>query len=168
MNKNNLDEIDIKILEHLQENANISTQELSEKINISKTPCWKRVKNLYSLGYIKKTIAILNPQKLGLEIRVIITLQISAHNLEWLDYFSKKIISMPEVVRFYRLSGKVDYFIELLLPDLKAYDECYKYLLGIKNIDKITSMMVLEEIVEYGIIKPITKYNTKPINHCIV
>ncbi len=154
MIKNNLDDIDIKILECLQENANISTKELSEKINLSKTPCWRRVTNLYSLGYIKKTIAVLNSEKIGLDIRVIITLQISAHNLEWLDYFSKKITSMPEVIRFYRLSGKVDYLIELLLPDLKAYDKCYKYLLSIDNIDKITSMMVLEEIVEHGIIKP--------------
>ena len=155
MNKGNLDQIDIRILECLQENSDISTQELSEKVNISKTPCWKRVKNLHSLGYIKKTMAILNPEKIGLDIRVIITLQISAHNLEWLDYFSKKITSIPGVVRFYRLSGKVDYFIELLLPNLKAYDECYKYLLEIDNIDKITSMMVLEEIVEHGVIKPL-------------
>lgn len=154
MIKNKLDEYDIKILECLQNNANISTQELSEQVHLSKTPCWKRVKNLYLLGYIKKTIAILDPEKLGLNIRVIITLQISSHNVEWLSYFSQKITSMPEVVRFYRLSGMVDYFIELLIKDLKAYDRCYKYLLEIDNIDKITSMMVLEEIIEYGIIKP--------------
>ena len=152
MIKNNLDELDIEILKCLQKNSNISTQELSEEINLSKTASWSRVKNLYSLGYIKKAIAILNPEKLGLDVRVIITLQISSHNLEWLDYFSNKITSMHNIVRFYRLSGKEDYFLELLLKDLKDYDKCYRYLLTIDNIDKITSMMVLEEIVEYGVI----------------
>ena len=54
MSNNDLDEYDIKILNCLQENANTSIQELSEKVHLSKTPCWKRVKKMYALGYIKR------------------------------------------------------------------------------------------------------------------
>ena len=152
MKEHNLDESELKILKYLQEDASLSIEELSKKVGITKTPCWKRVTNLHKLGYIKKTMAIVDPSKLGLNTRVLVTIEVSGHNTEWIDSFAKQISAMDEVVRFYRLTGVSDYYIELLLPNIRAYDNFYKALLDSKQVTKVTSMIALEEIKENGII----------------
>ncbi|OAS36627.1 Lrp/AsnC family transcriptional regulator, partial [Proteus mirabilis] len=100
-----LDKIDRKLLTLLQEDSSLSLNTLAEAVNLTSTPCWKRLKRLEDEGYIRKRVALLDSEKIGLGLTVIVMIRTQQHNSEWYEQFVSFVKQMPEVLTFYRMAG---------------------------------------------------------------
>ena len=141
-----MDSIDIKILESLQEDASLSSAEIADKINLSKTPCWRRIQMLEKSGIIKKRVALLDREKLDRSVDVFVSIRTNQHNAKWFKAFSKVVKEFPEVVEFYRMSGDVDYLMRVVVVDMKAYDAFYQRLIEKIDIDTVSSNFAMEQL----------------------
>lgn len=141
-----MDATDIKILTQLQEDASISIAELAQKVNLSQTPCWKRVQRLEATGVIQKRVALVDPEKVGLGLTVFVSIETADHSGEWLQRFAEFVSAMPEVMEFYRMAGDVDYMLRVVVPDMAAYDHFYKRLIAAIPLKNVTSRFAMQRV----------------------
>lgn len=141
-----LDSLDWKIVNELQEDASLSAAEIGERVGLSANACWRRIKQLESSGVIEKRVALLDPDTVGLGLTVFVLLRTSEHNQEWLDRFASNVRNIPEVVEFYRMSGDVDYLIKILVPDVRGYDRVYKKLIQSAPLTDVSASFAMERI----------------------
>src|SRR3954468_9318024 len=104
-----MDLIDRKILDLLQRDATLSIAEIGQRVGLSQTPCWKRIQRLESQGVIERRVALLNPEKLGFDLTVFVSVETTDHSHAWLNRFAEVVSGMPEVLELYRMAGDVDY-----------------------------------------------------------
>lgn len=141
-----MDSTDIKILTLLQEDASISIAELAQRVNLSQTPCWKRVQRLEASGVIQKRVALVDPEKVGLGLTVFVSIETSDHSGQWLQRFAEFVSAMPEVMEFYRMAGDVDYMLRVVVPDMAAYDAFYKRLIETIPLKNVTSRFAMQRV----------------------
>ena len=141
-----MDRIDKEILALLQENADLPLAEIAGRVNLSSTPCWRRIQRLEEQGVIKRKVALLDPEKLNVGVTVFVLLRTSRHNQEWFEKLRAIISAIPEVVDFYRMSGTIDYLLRVAVPDIAAYDAVYKKLTSDIEIFEVSSSFAMEEI----------------------
>jgi Lrp/AsnC family transcriptional regulator len=141
-----LDATDRRILRELQADATIPLAELAERIGLSQTPCWKRVKRLTEAGVIERRVALLNRDRLDLGLVVFVAIRTSRHDQDWLDAFARAAASLPEVLEFYRLSGETDYLLKVVVRDIAAYDAFYKRLIAAAPLTDVSSSFAMEQI----------------------
>lgn len=152
-----MDVTDIKILTLLQDDASISIAELAQRVNLSQTPCWKRVQRLEASGVIQKRVALLDPEKIGLGLTVFVSIETSDHSGQWLQRFADFVSAMPEVMEFYRMAGDVDYMLRVVVPDMAAYDAFYKRLIieiPLKNVTSRFAMQRVKSTTAYALPAP--------------
>ena len=119
-----LDKIDRQILALLRENARISNLELAESVNLSPTPCARRVKQLEDSGVITGYSVTTDPRKLGYQLSVYIAISMDKHTAERFSNFEKKLREFPEVVSCSIVTGRSeDYLIKALVKDMAHYEE---------------------------------------------
>ena len=141
-----MDEADRRILRLLQEDATLSLAEISERVGLSSTPCWKRIQKLERSGVIRRRVALLDPDKIGAGVTVFVSIRTDQHSRDWLDNFADQVAGMPEVMEFYRMAGDVDYMLRVVVPDIAAYDAFYKKLIGVMPLTDVTSRFAMETI----------------------
>nr|WP_038149928.1 Lrp/AsnC family transcriptional regulator [Vibrio litoralis] len=142
-----LDKVDKTLLNMLQQDATVSLQELADTVNLTTTPCWKRLKRLEEQGMIDKKVALLNPEKLGLSFVAFALIKTNNHSNEWYQTFVDTVSEFPEVMEFYRMAGEFDYMMKVLVSDMKTYDEFYKKLVNsVEGISNVTSTFAMESI----------------------
>ena len=141
-----LDHIDRRILRELQADATVPIAELAERVGLSQTPCWKRVKRLTDTGVIERRVAILDREQLDLGLVVFVSIRTSRHDEAWLDAFAKGAAGLPEVVEFYRMSGETDYLLKVVVKDIAAYDGFYKRLIAAAPLQDVSSSFAMEQI----------------------
>lgn len=141
-----MDAIDRKILRELQVDASISIAELSDRVGLSQTPCWKRIQKLEQAGVIMGRVALLAPEKLGLGLTVFVSVEAPDHSESWLKSFAERVAALPEVMEFYRMAGDVDYMMRVVVSDMAAYDAFYKKLIGAIPLKNVTSRFAMERI----------------------
>jgi Lrp/AsnC family transcriptional regulator len=141
-----MDAIDRKILAVLQEDASLSVAEISQRVGLSSTPCWKRIQRLEADQVIQKRVAIIDPEKLGLGVTVFVSVETGDHSEGWLERFAQVVGAMPEVMEFYRMAGDVDYMLRVVVPDIAGYDTFYKKLIGTVPLKNVTSRFAMERI----------------------
>jgi len=141
-----MDAVDTKILMLLQEDASISIAELAQKVNLSQTPCWKRVQRLEAAGVIQKRVALVDPEKVGLGLTVFVSIETSDHSGIWLERFAEFVSAMPEVMEFYRMAGDVDYMLRVVVSDMAAYDRFYKRLIEAIPLKNVTSRFAMQRV----------------------
>ncbi len=141
-----MDRTDRKILTILQEDATRSIADIAERVDLSQTPCWRRIRNLERTGVIRQRVAILDRDKLNLGVTVFVALKTNQHNPDWMARLSEAVVRVPEVVGFYRMSGDVDYLLQIVVPDIAAYDGVYKRLIAAVDLSDVSSSFVMEEI----------------------
>lgn len=141
-----MDAIDRKILAALQRDAALSTADLADEVGLSPTPCWRRVKQLETAGYIRKRVALLDRDRLGVGTTVFVSIRTRSHAADWLDRFAAVVSAMPEVVEFHRMSGDIDYLMKVVVPDIPAYDAFYKRLISKIDLSDVSSSFAMEEI----------------------
>ena len=140
------DHYDRGILELLQTDSDRTVQDIADAIGLSATPTTRRIKRLTEQGYIRKRVALLDPDKLGLNATLFISVRTSQHDAEWLRRFADGVARMPEVVEFYRMGGDIDYLLKIVVPDVKDYDEVYKRLISIAPLSDVSAAFALEAI----------------------
>lgn len=141
-----LDRIDRKILAALQERADISLGDLSERVGLSQTPCWKRIQKLEAAGVILRRVAILSPEKIGLGLTVFVSVETADHSATWLKRFAEGVTAMPEVMELYRMAGDVDYMLRVVVEDMAAYDGFYKRLIETFPLKNVSSRFAMERV----------------------
>ena len=143
---NTLDKFDQAILAALQEDGALSIAALSERIGLSTTPCWKRMKRLEDDGFIEKRVAIINRKKVGLGVTVFVSLRTGQHDEKWLKKFAAAVATLPEVLEFHRMSGDVDYLLKVVTTDIDGYDAFYKKLIRVAQLTGVSSAFSMEQI----------------------
>ena len=148
-----LDDIDLQILKILQKNAKLTTKELADAVNLTPTPVFERQKRLERKGYIKKYMAVLDPDKLGQSLQVYCKVKLKQINHEIADAFTRRIMHIPEVTECYNTSGSYDYLLKVRAADMKQYQEFVLTKLGdIDSVASIESTFVMSEVKQnYGI-----------------
>ena len=146
MSSISLDNTDRRILSLLQEDAHQTLKVIANKVNLSTTPCWKRIGRLQNAGVIRATVALLSPQAIELDQTVFVAIKTNQHNIQWSEDFALKINAFPEVMEVYRMSGEVDYMLKVVVKNARAYDDFYKRMITQIPLSDINSMFAMEEM----------------------
>ncbi|MGV2941655.1 Lrp/AsnC family transcriptional regulator [Mesobacillus sp. LC4] len=140
-----LDNVDIRILDFLQKDAQLSNLELSKRVNLSAPAVHARIKRLESEGYIKKQVAILNHEKLGFDLLCFVFMSTNMHQAEKLESLEATLESMKEVLECHCLTGEYDYLLKVACKDRKGL-EIFIRKLNELGITKIQTSLALREI----------------------
>jgi Lrp/AsnC family transcriptional regulator len=146
--KPEIDPMDRMILAELQRDGTLSVDQLSERVNLSRNACWRRVKMMEEDGVITGRVALVDAEKLGFGLSVFILIRTTHHEPEWLKKFRDAVTSIPEIIGVYRMSGDLDYVLRARVPDVKAYDRLYQRLIAKVPLSDVSASFVMEEIKE--------------------
>lgn len=142
-----LDAIDRKILAVLQSDSRVTMQELAERVNLSASPCHRRVKLMEESGVISRYIALVDQKALGLRVSVFVSIKLERQREEDLDRFAKAISGWEEVLECYLMTGTQDYLLRVVAPDLEAYETFLKRkLTRLDGIASIQSSFALQQV----------------------
>jgi Lrp/AsnC family transcriptional regulator len=141
-----MDDMDRKILSHLQVDATKPVADIAAAVGLSPTPCWRRIKLLEEQGVIRGRVALLDPDRMNVGVTVFVAIKTSQHDIAWLERFAAAVADIPEVVDFYRMSGEVDYLLRVVVPDIAAYDAVYKRLIARVPLHDVSSTFAMERI----------------------
>ena len=141
-----LDSIDRRILERLQDDADVQLAELAATAGLTPTSCWRRVQRLRQSGVIRRRVALLDPGRVNVGVTVFVSVRTRDHGAPWFERFKATIDAIPEVVEFYRMSGDVDYLLRVVVPDIAAYDAVYKRLTAAGALADVSSSFAMEQI----------------------
>ncbi len=141
-----MDKKDLEILQHLQKDSSIALADLAQAVHLSVTPCWRRVQKLQDDGVITAQVSLCDPVKLNLGLLVIVALKAAQHNEKWMQKFIAGASSIPEIVEIYRMSGDIDYLLKVHVPDMAGYDQVYKKLIKVADLQDVSSSFVMEVI----------------------
>ena len=142
-----LDSTDLQILKTLQKNAKLTTKELADAVHLTPTPVFERQKRLERKGYIKKYVAVLDPDKLNQGLLVFCKVKLKQINHEIADAFTRRIMRIPEVTECYNTSGAYDYLLKVRAQDMRQYQEFVLTKLGdIESVGSIESTFVMSEV----------------------
>ena len=142
-----IDKTDIRILQLLQENAQFTLKEISQKINLSMTPTHDRIKRLENEGVIEKYVTILNKKMIGNPLTVYCSISLDKQQKNHFEEFEEAIKRFPEVIECSVISGSFDYMIKVIAKDMEAYNEFYqKKLSDLQSVAHISSSFVMSEV----------------------
>jgi Lrp/AsnC family transcriptional regulator len=141
-----MDKLDAKILDLLQENADLTAAEIADRVGLSKTPCWRRIQKLEADGVIRGRVVLLDAHALNVGTTVFVTLKTGNHSEAWFERFVRAVRDIPEVTEIHRMSGDVDYLIRIVVPDIDAYDVVYKRLISSVEFQDVSASFALETI----------------------
>jgi Lrp/AsnC family leucine-responsive transcriptional regulator len=147
-----LDEIDLKILDVLQEDNQITNQDLAQRVGLSPPPCLRRVRSLRQSGVITKDVALVDPAKVGKNLIIFINVSLEKQREDMLAHFERKMREQPEVLQCYFLSGETDYLLIIHSTDMEDYNGFVRKVLANEpNIRNFRSHFCLSRV----------KYTTK-------
>jgi len=141
-----LDSTDVRILASLQADASRAIAEIAEDAHLSQNACWRRIKRMEDEGIIKKRVALLDAEKLGVGVTVFVSVRAGEHTEKWLETFTAAVRKIPEVVEFYRMAGDVDYLLKLQVANIAAYDRVYKSLIRAAKLMDVSAAFAMEEM----------------------
>ena len=132
--------IDVRILDLVQEDAALSVADIADKVGLSSSPCWRRIKRLEEIGVITKRVTILDRASLDLNFEVMASIKLALPNRENLEKFENHVAGWPEVVDCVTVTGAVDYMIQIVTTDMNAYDAFLRdKLLGLGLVSDVQS-----------------------------
>ena len=142
-----MDNIDHRILSELQENADLPMQELGDRVGLSHTPCWRRVKRLEEQGIVKRRVALLDAEQLDLAVNVFVNVSLRRHQENALNRFETAVQDVPEVVECYSVSGETDFLLRVVVADVTAYERLVKAtLVHLPEVGNLTSTFALRQV----------------------
>jgi Lrp/AsnC family transcriptional regulator, leucine-responsive regulatory protein len=142
-----LDSIDRKILRELQRDGAIRNDALADRVGLSPSPTLRRVKALEDAGYVRSYVALLNPDRLGLGVRVLIEIRLTVQDRDALDRFEKAVSAIPEVTECMTVLGDWDYVLTVVAKDIEDYQRILlDRLAKIKGIANYKSTLVVRDV----------------------
>jgi Lrp/AsnC family leucine-responsive transcriptional regulator len=143
-----MNEVDLKILDHLQGNGRITNQHLAEQIGLSPSPCLRRVRSLEESGVITGYVALVSPEAIGLSVTAFVRIRLDQQDDRHLAAFESAIAGFPEVMECYLMSGEADYQLRVLVGSLTEFETFLRHkLTGIKGVAKVTTSFALRPVV---------------------
>ncbi|MEQ1405733.1 Lrp/AsnC family transcriptional regulator [Neorhizobium sp. Rsf11] len=139
--------VDVRILEALQEDGRLTNQALAEKVGLSTSPSWRRVRQLEETGMIQGYKAVLDRRAIGLGVLAFIRVKIDSHSAAEAEAFAAEVSRLDEVVACYSIAGDADFLLQVVSPDLDAYaDFAMSTLRRLPRIKEMQTTFVLKEI----------------------
>jgi len=141
-----LDKHDLLILQALQKNSNINTQELADQVNLSKTPCWRRVRKLEEMGYIKKYVALLDQKLLELSVMAYVQVSMLNHDLNTLRIFDEFVEQSPFILDCNSTAGNFDYVMKVIAKDTEQLENfLMRELLSVGVVQSTNTNLILRQ-----------------------
>lgn len=141
-----LDDTDIAMLKHIQAEGRISNSKLSERVNLSETPCWRRWKRLEEEGYISEYSAVLNRKKLGFTMVGFTQVTLSSHEVESTDAFEAFVAATEWIPMCHCTAGGADYIVQVIARDLDEYYDRIHQLRRVQGVSALHSSISVKEI----------------------
>ncbi len=147
MEKDSFDRATRLILEALQADARQSTQQLAERIGLSATPVWRRIKELEERGVIRRHVALVDREQLGLSICVLANVSLVRHSEGAVEAFEAMVAASPEIIECQAITGEADYVMKIVAPDMKGYDQFLQTkIFKVPGVASVRSNVVLREV----------------------
>lgn len=142
-----LSKTDIQILEHLQQDARVTNQDLADAIGLSASPTWRKVRKLEEDEVIQCYRAVLNRRKIGLNVMVFVRVSIDSHSQAEARKFEAEVTALENVVSCYSIGGDADFLLQVVSADMDAYaDFAMSVIRRLPGIKEMQSMFVLKEV----------------------
>lgn len=142
-----IDETDILILHELQDDGHLTIKELSQKVHLSVSPVYERVRRLEREGFIKRYVAVLDPEKLDCGFMAFCYLKMKQHSHENAVQIMQRVQDIPEIAECYNISGDFDFLLKIYVRNMRQYQEFVMRILGdIPAIGSLNSSFVLGEV----------------------
>jgi Lrp/AsnC family transcriptional regulator len=143
----NLDDIDLKILRILQSEPDINISDIGERVGLSHTPCWRRIKKMEESGIITGRVILIDPEQIGLDVSVFVFVRLAVHSAEALTEYEKATLLVPQILQCYTMSGEFDYLLRVVVPNVRDYEKTVKgILLKLPHVGIMNSHFALNEI----------------------
>ena len=150
-----LDAVDARILDLVQHDASLSVAEIAERVGLSSSPCWRRIKRLEEDGVIQRRVTVLDREKLGLDFEVYCTVKLSLPTQENLEVFEQSVKRWAEVVQCATVTGAADYELRIVTRDMHAFDDFLR--------DKILSLGLVSNIESKIVVRSVKNSTTVPL-----
>ncbi len=150
-----LDIVDARILDLIQHDANLSVAEIAERVGLSSSPCWRRIKRLEDDGVIQRRVTILDREKLGLNFEVYCTVKLALPTKDNLETFERSVMDWPEVAQCATVTGAADYEMRIITRDMHAFDDLLR--------DRILSLGLVSNIESRIVIRAVKSSTTVPL-----
>lgn len=141
-----MDSTDRAILKLLQTDASLSLDDIAMRIGASKTPIWNRIKRLKETGVIKREVALVDAEAIGLDTCFFVLVKTSEHDAQWQSQFLEALRARNEVVEAHRLAGEIDYLLKVRVTNARAYDQFYQGLISDVKVFNVTALLSMEEL----------------------
>lgn len=149
MNKTPLDQIDVALLNHVQQNARLTNAELGSLVGLSTSAVQKRLRKLEDNGVIEGYVTLLNRKEVGYDLLAFIKVNMAGHTADLIGEFDASILEMPEVLESHRIIGDADYLLKVVVRDRQELDFfLMKRLLALKPVARVSSYLALKEVKE--------------------
>lgn len=143
-----VDRTDLRILAALQDDADLSVSELARRLDMPLSSCHRRLRALEDARVIRKRVALVDADRVGLGTTAFIAIRTSRHDSDWLATFARNVAAMPEVMEMHRLSGQVDYMLKVAVADIASLDAFYKRLIAVAPLLDVSTSFSMERIKE--------------------
>ena len=150
-----LDAVDAKILDLIQHDAGLSVAEIAERVGLSSSPCWRRIKRMEEQGIIARRVTLLNYEELGLNFEVVANVKLQLPSRENLEKFEQAVRKWPECIECMTVTGAVDYVMRIVTTDMHAYDNFLR--------DKILSLSLVSNIESRIVIRSVKNTTAAPL-----
>src|SRR5580698_5464771 len=142
-----LDSVDARILDLIQHDASLSVAEIAERVGLSSSPCWRRIKKLEEDGIIQRRVTILDREKLGLTFEVYCTVKLSLPTKQNLETFEQAVMRWPEVMQCATVTGAADYELRIVTRDMHSFDDFLRdRILSLGLVSNIESKIVVRSV----------------------
>ncbi|AUL47042.1 AsnC family transcriptional regulator [Bordetella trematum] len=143
----NLDRTDRAILQALQQDGRLPISRLAEQVNLSETPCARRLRRLETEGYIERYRAVLSKRALGLGVTAFAQVSFSSHDRALSDRFERAVQTLPRIVACHNISGSADYLLQIVASDLEEYGRFVRDVVrSLPGVAAVESMLSLQEV----------------------
>lgn len=150
-----LDLIDARILDVIQSDATLPVAEIAERVGLSSSPCWRRIKRMEEAGIIAKRVTLLNLERIGLAFEVIASVKLTLPTRENLEIFERAVQDWPQVVDCATVAGAADYMLRIVTTDMHAYDDFLR--------DKMLSLGLVSDVQSRIVIRVAKRTNAAPL-----
>jgi len=142
-----LDTYSLRLLAELQRDARQTVQQIAERVGLSSTPCWKRIKDMEAAGVIRGYSALVDRAKMGLDLMVVVETNLSQHTEELVQQFERAVAATPQIVRCLSTTGQADYILTVLVRDIQHYEQLlHSTLFRLPGVAHMRTNIVLKEV----------------------
>jgi Lrp/AsnC family transcriptional regulator len=150
-----LDAIDARILDILQHDAGLSVAEVADRVGLSASPCWRRIKRLEDQGLILKRVTLLDAAQLGLDFEVYAIVKLNLPSTENLERFESAVAAWPEVVQCATITGREDYVLRIVTSDMHAFDKFLR--------EKLLALGIVSDCESHIVTRGVKNVTTLPL-----